>query len=199
VGIIQFYRYHMSQVLLISRSDIAKYRSISVNANAEKKLNPYILSAQEVDLKELIGNAFHYALVQDYIASPSLSIYGDLFNGSTWVYAGNTYSHKGLKAVLCLFAYSRYVIDSNTESTAFGTVEKKNEFSVASDMKRLASMHDTARSEALAYWNEVRCFLNDNSSDYTLWSVSKSYTRHRISGVDNIHGHRKHNSKNRFS
>lgn len=192
----------MSQTLLISRSDIIEYRSLSANANTAKKLDPFIVEAQNVDLKGLIGNAFLYALIQDYIASPSLSTYSDLFNGSTWVCGTKTLSHNGLKSVLCLFAYARYVVDSNTESTAYGTVEKKNEFSDRSDGKRLTALSESAYSSALSYWNDVKDFLNDNSADYPLWCVSDSGIKQRISGVDNINsskdGIKRHNSKNRY-
>lgn len=171
--------------------------------NTAKKLDPFIVEAQNVDLKGLIGNSFLYALIQDYISSPSLPTYSDLFNGSTWVCGTKTLQHSGLKAVLCLFAYARYVVDSNTESTAYGTQEKKNEFSDRSDQKRLTALSESAYSSALAYWQDVQDYLNDNSSDYPLWCVCESGTKQRISAVDNINssknGNRRYNSKNRYT
>ena len=119
----------MSQTLLISRDDIVEYRSISANLNTTKKLSPYILEAQKVDIKNLLGNALYNALVTDYEASPSLATYSNLFNGSSWECGNKTYKHDGIKVVLIYFAYARYLINSPFESTAFGTVVKKDQYS----------------------------------------------------------------------
>jgi hypothetical protein len=178
----------MSQVLLVQRSDITDYRSLSANLNVEKKLNPFILAAQNMDLKGLIGNAFLNALVKDFSGSPSLATYSDLFNGSEWTCSGKQYKHHGLKSVLSLFSYARYVIDSNSESTAFGTQEKKNEYSDQIEWRKLTAMQENAEQEALAYWEDVKQFLNDNSSSYPLWYCGLVSKNTRISAVDNIKG-----------
>lgn len=175
----------MAQTLLISLNDFAQYRAISANLNSAKKLDPYILEAQQFDLKGLLGNAFYHAIVEDYEGSPSLATYSELFNGSEWQCGDKTYRHEGLKPILCYFAYARYVFSSNTEATAFGTRLKKEEYSDAVDDKTIIRLRDNAVSGALAYWEDVKLFLNDNSVDYPLWICDNKNKKIRISEVDN--------------
>ena len=79
---------------LITLADIQALKPISVNINETKALKPFILEAQEFDLKPFMGDAFYIALMTDFDASPSLSTYSDLFNGSTYTYDGETYQHE---------------------------------------------------------------------------------------------------------
>jgi hypothetical protein len=172
--------------LLISLSDFTPYKAISANINVTKKLEPYILEAQEFDLRPLLGDELYNAIVEDFEASPSLQNYGDLFSGSEWDCGSHTYKHNGLIPVLCYFAYARYKLNSNVEDTAFGTVVKRNIESEPVSEKTIARQADQARSGAMAYWQKVEHFLNDNSTDYPLWvNGCKPKRRTRISGVDN--------------
>jgi hypothetical protein len=172
--------------LLISISDFTPYKAISANLNVVKKLEPYILEAQEFDLRPLLGDELYNAVVEDFEASPSLQVYGDLFNGSDWTVGSHTYKHNGLIPVLCYFAYARYKTNSNVEDTAFGTVTKRNIESEPVSEKTIARQSDQARSGAMAYWYKVEKFLCDNSEDYDLWvNGCKPKKRTRISDVEN--------------
>ena len=155
--------------VLITESDIAAYKAISANINATKKLFPYVIEAQQFDLKELIGDAFYLDLVNDFNGSPSLSVYSDLWNGCEWTYAGITYRHEGLKSVLVYFSYARYAMNANEEETAFGIVNKTDQYSSRVSEKTILRKVDSARAGAMAYFTDVKKFLNDNSTDYPLW------------------------------
>lgn len=188
----------MSQTLLISRDDIIEYRSISANINASKKLDPYVLEAQEVDLKNLLGNSLYNALVNDFDGVPSLSTYADLFNGSSWECGGKTYYHRGVKVVLIYFAYARYLINSPLESTGFGTVVKKDQYSEVQDQKALQRNFDETIKLALAFWDDVKCYLDQSSIDLWNCAIQPNYTR--ISAADNLrHGNYRHTFKDRYS
>ncbi len=165
--------------LLISLSDFTPYKAISANINATKKLEPYILEAQEFDLRPILGEELYNAVVADFELSPPLQNYSDLFNGSSWTISGHTYKHEGLIPALCYFAYARYKLNSNTEDTAFGTVVKRNNESEPASDKAVARQADQARSGAMAYVNRVIHFLNDNSQDYPLWINSCNKKRGR--------------------
>ncbi len=171
--------------LLISLSDFTPYKAISSNINATKKLEPYILEAQEFDLRPILGEELYNALVADFELSPPLQTYADLFNGCTWTIAGHTYKHDGLVPALCYFAYARYKLNSNTEDTAFGTVVKRNNESEPASEKQVNRQSDQARTGAMAYMNRVIKFLDDNSTDYPLWlnSCTKKKGRGRITGI----------------
>lgn len=157
------------------------------------------MSAQQVDLRNLLGNALYTDLIRDFQESPSLPLYGDLWNGSNWICGDKTYSHLGLKTMLCLFAYARYVVNSNLDSTYSGTQLKENQYSTNAEDKALIRLHDNTRSEALAYWADIERYLCDNSEDYPLWCHKKDNLIKKIQviGVDNGI-RRQHFTKNRF-
>jgi hypothetical protein len=51
---------------LITLANIQDVKSISLNVNETKQLSPYILEAQNFDLRELIGDAFYLDLIADF-------------------------------------------------------------------------------------------------------------------------------------
>lgn len=159
----------MTQVLLITQADFTKYEDINVNINAGKKLDPYIYQAQFIDLKSAIGEEMYYDLISDSQGSPAYSKYADLINGSTYTIGSVTYTHEGLKPVLCYFAHSRYILNKNDNDTAYGLVGKKSEFSEPSPEKALIRKSDYSNSIANAYLIPVIKFLNDHAAEYSLW------------------------------
>jgi len=157
---------------LITLADIRTFKAISSNLNS-LKLDSEINEAQEFDLRPILGDEFYLALINDFAASPSLTTYSDLFNGSTYVYSGNTYQHDGIKAMLCYYAYARYLNNSNTNATAYGTVIKLNQESEPVSEKTLSRLVGQAISGAKVFENRIRDFLTRNSADYPLWECSK--------------------------
>lgn len=155
---------------LITIVDFAPFKAISDNLNTTKKLVPYIVDAQQFDIKGLLGNAFFLDLVNDIIGSPSLVKYADLWNGCEWTFGGRTYRHEGLKTVLVHYTYSRYAMNANMEETAFGIVTKKEDNSDPVSDKTIQRKIDNAKSGAASYWKDVEWFLNDNYSAYPLWN-----------------------------
>lgn len=171
---------------LITISDFTPYKAISANLNAVKKLDPFILEAQQFDLKKLMGNAFYLAFLDDFTASPPLALYSDLFNGSTFLQGTKTLRHEGLKAVLCYLSYARYVLNSNVEATAFGTVKKITAESEHVDEKTIIRLYNQATEGAMQYWEDVKKYLN--VQDYDLWtncSDDKFVSTTKIAGLSN--------------
>jgi hypothetical protein len=153
---------------LITIADIKLYKALSSNINA-LKIDSEINEAQEFDLRPLLGDEFFMALLDDFNASPSLSTYDDLFNGSTYTYQGNTYQHDGLKAMLCYYTYARFLNKSNTNSTPFGMVVKQTAESEPISEKTLSRLVTQTLNGAKIYENRVMDFLKRNESDYPLF------------------------------
>lgn len=180
---------------LITLDDIKTYKPLSINLNEVKKVNPYILEAQQFDLKKLIGSKLYVDILRDYNETPSLSQYSDLFNGSTYQYEGNTYSHEGLKMVLIYFSYARIVFNSNFEATAHGTRVKKEEYSEPVNRHELKWLQDQANSGAMSYWEEVEKFICRNIEDYPLYRTGKNNkTKTIVSFSDPLENKDKHGS-----
>ena len=157
---------------LITLEDIQNYKPLSSNTNADKKVNPFIQEAQEFELRPFMSDEFYAELVTQFKAGPLTGVYADLFNGSTWTNGGKTYTNPGIKPMLVYYAYSRYLNRSNTDSTAYGMVNKTNPDSTPLTDKRLASLVSQAESGAKAYENRVRMFLDCNSRDYPLYTCT---------------------------
>jgi hypothetical protein len=168
---------------LITISDFTQYKAISVNVDTVKKLDPFILEAQQFDLKKLLGNAFYLAFVNDFNLSPSLPTYSDLWNGSEFTCGTKTLRHEGLKSVLCSLSYARYILNSNVNATAFGTVHKKTEESEMVSDATIKRLYEQAYGGAMEYWEDVKKFLDEQN--YDLWNgcKDKEITATRIGSV----------------
>lgn len=162
---------------LITLSDIQTLKPISANVNETKALKPFILEAQEFDLRPFLGDAFYLALIDDFNASPSLSTYSDLFNGVTYTYGSDTYQHDGLKAMLIYYAYARYLNNSQSTVTPNGVVSKLNDNSEKISDRALSRLVNQATSGAKVYENRVYDYLTRKSSTYPLWECYKSNKR----------------------
>jgi hypothetical protein len=162
---------------LITLADIQALKPISVNINETKALKPFILEAQEFDLKPFLGDAFYIALMTDFDASPSLSTYSDLFNGSTYTYNGETYQHEGIKNMLIYYAYARYINNAQTNVTPYGVVNKLTQDSEKVSEKTLARLVGQAVSGAKVYEQRVKEFLIRNLTSYPLYKCVTNNNR----------------------
>lgn len=178
----------MTETLLISLSDFAPYKALSTNLTTVKNLDPYILEAQEFDLKPLLGRELFIDLLDDFDSSPSLSKYEDLFNGLSYTYEGDLYLHRGIIPILCYFTYARYILNSGGHSTDYGLRKKINQDSEEVSEIEKARRVTQAREGAIAYWNDVKLFLDHKKSEdpdtYEYWNCTKKTTGlPRITGI----------------
>ena len=154
---------------LITIQDIVEFKPMSMNTNVAKALDPYIIEAQEFDLKPFLGDPFYLAILND---ATTFDTYSDIWNGQEYQYNGYTYAHNGLKSVLIYQAYARYLVNANSTETPFGVVAKRNEFSDQIDTKALSMKIQQARAGAKAYQQQVEDYLNRNLNDFPLWRIS---------------------------
>jgi len=171
---------------LITITDIQTLKPLSSNTDITKKVNPFILEAQRMDLRPILGDEFYLALEADVLASPSLVTYTDLWNGSNYTIGTKTYINYGLKAVLIYYSYARYLNRSNTNSTAFGMVKKSNPDSEPLSEKTLSRLVAQAISGAKLYENNVKKYLDNNASTYPLYDCvynNKKSNGFRITGI----------------
>jgi hypothetical protein len=149
--------------MLISRTDILKYRDISQSVG-EKVINQHIKDAELIDLAPLIGDV----LYNDIVTTPTETAngsYPDLLNGSVYTYSTLNYRHPGLKQVLADFAYARYRFFGSDVDTAFSTVIKKSRDSEATSENRNREVYSAIRKVAFAKWEIVRDYLNRRATE----------------------------------
>lgn len=144
----------------MDRTEIAKHREISKNVR-EDKINPYIEDAQRLDLKPLLGERLYNAIDRN------TANHAELLDGGEYEYNGEMYDHPGLKKVLSIFTYARYIMFGSYTDTAFGFVEKSSQDSkpVADSHKR--TLYTQNQQTATAYFEEVALFMN--RKEYQLW------------------------------
>ncbi|WP_143544453.1 DUF6712 family protein [Salinimicrobium sediminis] len=148
---------------MIDRTEIAKHREISKSVR-EDKIGPYIEDAQRLDLKPLLGERLYNAI------SKAPLDHALLLDGGEYTYNGETYDHPGLKKVLSIFAYARYVMFGSYTDTAFGFVEKSNQDSKPVGDAHKRTLYTQNQNTATAYFEEVVLFMN--RKEYALWRSS---------------------------
>jgi hypothetical protein len=168
---------------MININDIKLYKSISININTIKELDPFILEAQDFDLRAFMGESFYLDFIDDFFASPSLVKYSDLWNGQEYEHGGYRYKHEGLKAILIHHSYARFLSHANITSTPYGIVSKTNQYSEKADEKTMSRLIQQARSSASVFEERVEKYLNWYSSDFPLWRKLKGQEQKYRSGV----------------
>ncbi len=155
---------------LITATDIATLYPISGNINEQKAVDPFIIQAQEFDLKPFLGDPFFLAI---YNELPNFTTYSDLWNGSTYQWNGYDYIHAGLKSYLISCAYARYLVKANSTATPFGIVQKETPYSSPTDPKILAMNIQQVKSASVGYLSQVEDFLFRNWNDYPLYRLNR--------------------------
>jgi hypothetical protein len=156
---------------LITLANIQDVKSISLNVNETKQLSPYILEAQNFDLRELLGDAFYLDLIADF---PTLTLYSELFNGGQYTYQNEVYYLDGIKQYLVYSTYARYLANSNVISTATGLVHKTNQYSDKVEEKTISRLVSQARSGATFCEENIKKYLERNKSSYPLFKCDKN-------------------------
>ncbi len=152
-------------LLLIGAKDIAQYAQIAVNSR-EEMLYPYILAAQNLDIKPILGNA----LMTDLLTNRTDANYKILLEGGSYTDDnGNVVTFQGLIAAISLFTYARYMFVKNAVDTPFGMVVKTIENSTPTDAKLIMSIASAKRNEGGAYLNECLDYLRQNPTLYPLF------------------------------
>jgi hypothetical protein len=161
---------------LISATDFATYKELSVNIDDTTRINPYILQAQQFDLKLLVGEVFY----KDILDNPTSTENALLLNEGSYTHQNKSYEFFGLKSALVYYAYARLLENQNINVTRFGVVFKNNaDVSERVDEKTLQRLIQQARGQARAYWDDCEVFLNRKSADYPLWNKAPT-TKPRI-------------------
>lgn len=136
--------------LLITVSDIAEYRDVTTNVPA-KRITPMIREAQDIDLRELLGEKLYDKVVEDIspLNYPELD--------------------ELIKPALCYWAYARIVKNNRLTITSNGVVNKNLDGSVQASDQSVSIAIGDARDNAIAYANRLITYLDKNASDYPEW------------------------------
>lgn len=153
--------------VLITLSDIRQYcKDVSTHLD-DNAVNPYIIEAQVVELRNLLGvrffNVFLSKIDEDRMQ--------ELLNGRTYQVDGVEINYQGLKPVIAYHAYARLVQKHAMQVTRFGLVQKESEYSSSIDAKAVATHATDARTTARVYEDDFRMFIEENKSTYPEWDA----------------------------
>ena len=149
---------------LIDKSHIAARRQLSKSvkdgSTQDKMINEYIEDAELEDIRPLLGEKFYNKIA----ANPG--DYADILNEKEYTYLGNTYKHRGLKAVHADFAYARYVEFGSEVDTPFGRVEKEFQNGRNVDLAAKSRKAKAVRQSAITLWAQIQIFIERNKTTY---------------------------------
>lgn len=143
-------------MLLISPSDIRTYRTLSINI-PDERIEPFILEAQNFDLRKVTGQDLFDKLVEDI----SPVNYPELKQR----YVG----------FLAYRAYWRLLTHNQITVTAAGVVYKTNEFSQQVPVAELSAIKNSVLDGSKIYEQDFIDYMNDNASSYPEWTASDCY------------------------
>jgi hypothetical protein len=173
--------------LLVDVKDISTYAQIAINAR-EEMVYPYILAAQNLDVKPVLGNA----LMTDLLKNRTDVKYKTLLEGGEYVDAnGDTVTFQGLTAAISLFSYARYMFTKNAVDTPFGMMSKTIENSTPTAPELVMSIASAKRNEGGAYLNECIEYIKQNLTTYTLYDTGCKINNtgnfiHKLTGASKI-------------
>ena len=151
---------------IITKIDILEFWPQMDKNFKEDKLDPYILRAQQGDLKRFLGPALYY----DFISNPSAPNNEALFEGTTYQFQGNTIFFEGVRPLLVAYTFARVVSNVDISVGRAAVVQKENEQSVPHPNAIIQGRSREVKSEALRLQEETRQFLEQERSDYPLWN-----------------------------
>ncbi len=169
----------MAEIYLIQQSDIQKYHPIG--DLPQGRIDPFIISAQELDLKPVLNESLYYDFITKYTTTgdPMYSAYQNLLNGTTYTYSGQTIQYPGIKQMLVFYTLSRFIPLNQINITRYGIVQKKNEQSEPISTTQLTYVVNNLRAQAMSYQNQLEQFLLQNQTIYPLYGSFPSAVNQR--------------------
>ena len=161
----------MADKLLISVSDIKKYRAIP-DLHPDR-IDTYIRESQIIYLKPLLNDALYYDFILKYSDSGDAMYanYQKLLNGDTYSYNGQTVEYLGLKPMLVYYTLSRFVVNNQVNFTGYGVVYKRSDESDRLDADSLRMQQTLFKETALTYQKEVEQYLSEKTDVFTLYDT----------------------------
>lgn len=156
--------------LIISPSNIYEFRPLAKDIPADR-IMPYIQEAQQIDLKQLLGDALWLDFLNrfDVSADSKYAVYQQLLVGSTYTYGSVTLENPGLIGYMSYMTLARFYANNQISATKYGLVMKLNDQSQPLDAKAVQNAITELRSNALALQNDIVKFLTANGTSFPLY------------------------------
>ena len=142
----------------------------------EKRINPFILEAQNCDLKPVLNPALYLDFIKKMQtpADPDYTKYNELLIGKEYTIDSYTIQFEGVRPMLAYYALARFAANNPLHVTRTGIVSKNISESERAEASTLRAFINELRSAALGYQIEVIKFLDQKISDYPLYNYNRS-------------------------
>ena len=132
------------------------------------KINPIILQAQDVDLRDYLGMKFYF----DVIGNFENQTYQNLLSGSTFQVDGVSYYQEGLKAMLADLFMAKYILQINITFSPFGATQKLSQDSQPVDRNTLKDIAQMQSQRAGSKWEIIKLYLKTNRDLFPIYNSS---------------------------
>lgn len=166
---------------IITEQEFKDLKDISGKAPSKKM--EQVIKKAHIDLRERLGDAFYYDVVQNQAEAN----YTDLLDGAEYTRGDFTVYQEGLKQLVAEYAYARYLYEVNINVSPFGgAVTKNSQDSEPVDRGVIKDMVKQTQQDADSIWQLIEDYLNENAETFTVWA--KQQESSGIEGSSNTSG-----------
>lgn len=152
--------------MIITSSIIREVKPFSEGLNDSKRVNPYIIEAERIDLVNVIGDAFYTDLVDGLAESPVQAKWSNLIDGLSYTYNNRNYTFWGLKYALAYWSYARLIQSQQINIVSSGLVRKTFDNSEVLDTRAIKIEVDKCNEIAMSYARQCIDYIKRNISTY---------------------------------
>lgn len=152
---------------LITAAEFVALKKISVKYDSVE-VDKAIEAAEETDLYNILGD-FYF----DVKENADEAEYSELMAGSSFEYCGEKFIHKGIKALLADYAYSRYIFTINFRLTPFGAQTKLHNDSKEVDRQTIKDLSKQAQIDAGAKFEVIKKYILSKPQLFTRYPQNK--------------------------
>lgn len=163
----------MAKKIILKSSDVEQYADISDNYE-ESRFNVFALRAQETQLRELLGDALYYALINDLDVSgvPQSAPYTTLVNGESYTYDNETVEYFGLKPFLAFHWLAINNREGDIRQADYGNImysDNPQDNMTKMSKSQKDEVNASYMSSSVSYRNNIVQYLNEKDDDYPTW------------------------------
>ena len=151
---------------LITVEDIRAVRQIASNIDDVASVDPYIIEAQNVDLRKLLGIKFFNLWLKELALELVPVRASNILSGCVYEVDDIEINFPDIKPLIAYYAYARTIPNLGKRVTRFGAVKKVSNFSEHLEASEISAMIIEAKSNAKVYEEDLLYFLSNNKDIY---------------------------------
>ena len=154
----------MAEKRIITKANIQAYFNVP-NTVDDSKVNIAILEGQQSNLKQLLGEPFYYAFIENYNGTTFANAnYQKLYDGGSYAYKSNTIYFSGIKQLCSCYGFIHIAGNSKINVVRSGVVVKSIEESESAENFEIRVIVRKALDMAARIEREILQYMSENKS-----------------------------------